>query len=87
MVVDLEAFRDWLKAKAPTAETCLMCGSEAVRAATEVVEVRRFQGKDKDPGALAQLVVPMVCGNCGLTLFFDAGMATAVDGAPRPVPL
>jgi transcription elongation factor Elf1 len=84
MQLDRDSVRDWFRAKLPEVETCLACGHKAVHMATEPLELRRISGKDEPPGPVAQVVIPMVCANCGLTLFFDAGMANAVQGAPRP---
>jgi hypothetical protein len=84
MQLDRQAVTEWFRAKLRKVETCLACGHEAVHMATEPVEMRRIAGKDQPPGSVAQVVIPMVCANCGLTLLFDAGMANAVKGAPRP---
>lgn len=84
MELDREAAIDWFRAKVPDVETCMACAHKAVRMATEPLEVRRITGKNQPPGPVAQVVIPMVCTNCGLTLFFDAGMANALKGAPRP---
>lgn len=84
MELDRQAVRSWFQAKLPKVEICLACGNKAVRMATEAVEMRRVAEKDQRPGPVAQAVIPMICTNCGLTLFFDAGMANALKGAPRP---
>lgn len=84
MELDRQAVKEWFRAKLPKVEICAACSNKSVRMATEPLELRRFAGKDEPPGDVAQVVIPMVCANCGLTLFFDAGMANALPGAPRP---
>lgn len=71
---------EWLDKKSPKGMTCPIC-SQMVWTIGEVAELRSFEGGTLVIGGNSSTypVVPVICRNCGYTMFINAAISQIVQ--------
>ena len=67
-----DKFLEWLNSKWVGLKRCSVCGDNSWNISDRVFEMREFHGGAMVLGGILQPVIPVTCGNCGNTLYFNA---------------